>query len=120
MEKKIRGTNHLLVENMIKIMNKRKLTKSAFADLIDFPEAKWNKISNGKQSLSVDELSIIAEKLQMREIDIFTYPDIYIDAGSVDINRDIKTQITVELKEDLKQQVLELVFGNKNLEILNK
>ncbi|MDR3094463.1 MAG: helix-turn-helix transcriptional regulator, partial [Bacteroidales bacterium] len=63
---------HFVVNNLIKIMNDRKLTKVAFADLIGFTEPKWNKISNGRQALDIYELSKIAENLQMREIDIYT------------------------------------------------
>jgi predicted transcriptional regulator len=118
MKEDVKKSKHFIVENLIKIMNEKGLTKTAFADKIGFPEAKWNKISNGKQFLSVDELSIIAEKLRMREIDIFTYPKIFVEADRV--NSDVKTQITIELKEEMKQKVLELIFGNSNLEILNK
>ena len=109
--------NHFLVENLIKIMNDKKLSKSSFAELIDFPEAKWNKISNGNQSLKVEEISKIAEKLQMREIDIFTYPKKFRE---VEIKHsDLKAQLTIELKEDLKNKVLEMIFGKENIEILN-
>jgi len=110
--------NHFVVENLIKYMTDNKLTKSAFADRIGFPEAKWNKISNGKQQLSVNELSNIAEKLQMKEIDILTYPKVFIEADSVD--NDVRAQITIELKEELKDKVLTLVFGKHNMKILNK
>jgi hypothetical protein len=109
-------TVHFVVEQLIKIMNDKKLTKSAFADLVGFKEAKWNKISNRRQSLSVNELSIIARKLQMREIDIYTYPKVFVESNSSDDH--LKAQLTIELKEDLKQKVLELIFGNKNVQIL--
>ena len=59
-------------------MNDSKLNKTQFAEKIDMPEPKWSKISNGIQKIDLFELSKIAEKLQMREIDIFTYPDIYV------------------------------------------
>ncbi|MDR0828804.1 MAG: helix-turn-helix transcriptional regulator [Prevotellaceae bacterium] len=106
-----------VIENLLKIMNDKKLTKVAFSELVGMPEPKWNKIANGKQNLSVNELSEIAEKLRMKEIDILTYPKKFAEVGTV--NSDVKAQITVELKEDLKGKVLELVFGNKNLELLN-
>jgi len=105
-----------VVENLIKIMNDKKLSKSSFANLIEFPEAKWNKIANGKQRLSVNELLIIAEKLRMREIDIFTYPKKFREIDSR--NEEIDAQLTIKLKENLKQQVLEMIFGSKNVELL--
>jgi transcriptional regulator with XRE-family HTH domain len=117
MKKKYEMSTNFVVENLIKIMNIRKLSKASFADLIGFQESKWNKISNGNQSLSVDDLSKIAEKLQMREIDIYTYPDIFVELNSK--KEDIKAQVTIELKEAIKQQVLELIFGNANVKILN-
>jgi DNA-binding Xre family transcriptional regulator len=118
MKKNEKKSIHYIIGKLIKIMNDRKLTKTAFADIIGFPEAKWNKISNGKQDLSIDELSKIAENLGLREIDILTYPKIFVETGKIE--SDIKAQITVELKEELKMKVLSLIFGNKNLEILNK
>lgn len=118
MKKEKEVSVHFVIDNLIKIMNDRKLTKSAFADLIMFPEPKWNKISNGRQALSIDELSLIADKLQIREMDIYTYPKIYVE---FDAKHDgIKAQLTIELKETLRQQVLELIFGNRNVELLNK
>ena len=107
---------NIVVQNLIKIMNDKKLNKVSFANLIGFPEAKWNKIANGKQRLSVNELSIIAEKLQVQEIDIFTYPKKFRETDSR--NEDIDAQLTIKLKENLKQKVLEMIFGNKNMELL--
>jgi hypothetical protein len=106
----------LVVDNLIKIMNDKRLSKVAFSQLIELSEAKWNKISNGSQNLCVDELSNIARKLRMKEIDIYTYPDKYrkIEPQS----SEIKTILSVELKEELKNQVVELIFGKKNVSII--
>ena len=109
---------HPTVENLIKIMNCRKLSKTEFAELIGFKEPKWNKISNGNQSLNVYEISKIAEKLNLREIDIFTWPDKYYDVEKKDA--DVKTQIVIELREELKDDVMQLVLGKANLQIINK
>jgi DNA-binding Xre family transcriptional regulator len=109
---------HFTVENLIKIMNDRKLTKSYFAELIEFPETKWNKISNGNQELRVGELSKIAKKLQIKEIDIYTYPKKFVEIDHK--SDDIKAQLTIELKENMKSQVLSLIFGNENVRVLNK
>jgi len=118
MENGKKRSSHFVVEQLLKIMNDRKLTKSAFADLIGFQEAKWNKISNGYQSLSIEELSNIAEKLQMREIDIYTWPKIFIEIDKK--GDDVRAQLTIELKDEIKQKVLKMIFGNKNVELINK
>jgi len=74
---------HKIVENLIKIMNDKGLNKSTFASIVGFPEPKWNKISNGEQGLNINDFSIIAERLNMREIDIITYPEIYVNRNTV-------------------------------------
>jgi len=107
---------HFLVDNLIKIMNDSKLNKVQFADKIGFPEAKWNKISNGRQDIDVSEISKIAEKLRMREIDIYTYPDKYVKKGKEDTNNEVL--ITMKLNNDLKDKVLAFISENTNLEIL--
>jgi DNA-binding Xre family transcriptional regulator len=98
-------------------MNDRKLNKTEFADLVGFKESKWNKISNGYQSLNMHELSKIAEKLSYREIDIFTYPKKFYDIEKQD--NDIKAQIVIELKDELKDDFLQLISGKSNLKIIN-
>jgi len=108
---------HIVVQNLIKIMNDNKLNKTEFADKIGFKEAKWNKISNGNQSLDVYEISKIAEKLLCREIDIFTYPKKFYEIEKKDA--DIKAQIVIEVREELKDDVLQLVLGKSNLKIIN-
>ena len=97
-------------------MNDRKLKKVDFADLIGLPEAKWNKISNGKQSLNVDDLSKIARSLKIREIDIFTFPKKYFEPSKKD--NGTQTLVTIELKEEKKDQVLKIVLGENYKEIL--
>jgi len=98
-----------VIENLIKIMNDRKLSKVSFADLIEFPEAKWNKIANGKQRLSVNELSIIAEKLQIREIDIYTYPFVFVKKEAKDTIERIS--VTFDVSPENRDMLLNLVTG---------
>jgi hypothetical protein len=60
---------------------------------------------------------------EMDVIDIITYPKKYIDAGTIldnSISIDEKVTLQIELKKEKKEQVLKLVFGENNLEILNR
>ena len=118
MKKKINKPVHPIVDKLIKIRNDRRLNQTEFADLVGIDSATYNKIESGNLKLSLDRLSNIAERLQLREIDIYTYPDVFVEVKQID--NSIKTQITIELKEELKMKILEIVFGNKNLQILNK
>lgn len=116
--KRVKSVN-FIVNNLINIMNDRKMTKSGFAEKIGFPEAKWNKISNGNQDLSTSDLSKIAEGLKLREIDLITYPKVFIEELET-ANEPLEAILQIKLNKDKKEQVLKLVFGENNLEILNK
>ena len=54
----------------------------------------------------------------MDVVDIITYPN----KGSYnkENEEDIKAILQIELKKDKKDQVMKLIFGDNNLEILNK
>jgi hypothetical protein len=59
----------------------------------------------------------------MDVINIITYPKKYVDSSSVLENVlciDEKVVLQIELKKEKKDQVLKLVFGENNVEILNK
>ncbi len=117
MDSKEKGKVHFVVENLRKIMNDSNMNGSQFAEKIDMPEAKFNKILNGKQNLKIDEISEIARKLQMREIDLFTYPEKYYPTNKDDSIT--KAILTIELRDDLKEQILNMVFGNSNIILQN-
>jgi predicted transcriptional regulator len=109
---------HPIVDNLRKIMKDRELGQNNFASLIDFPSSKLSKIFKGDQNMNSNDFSKIAISLNMREIDIITYPQKFREVEF--INSEVKAQLTVELKDSLKADVLQLVFGNNNLELINK
>ena len=107
-----------ILRNIRKIMNDSNLTQTTIAEYAETSPSQMSKILKGEIQLSLKQLSNIAKKLNLRIIDVITYPDKYVKTDKA--NSDVKAQITIELKEELKDEVLTLVFGNKNLEILNK
>jgi hypothetical protein len=110
-----------VVENLSKIQRDRCMTKVAFSEMIGFPEAKWNKIANGIQGLDVCELSKIAERLRMREIDIYTYPKKYIEPQElgIDENDNYKVILQIEVKKEKKEKLVQSILGDNYLELLN-
>lgn len=96
---------HFVVENLLKIMKDRGLNKVEFANLLGIAEAKWNKISNGKQELLIVELSDFARKLEMKEIDIYTYPNVY----RLENNQAERISVTFEVSPDKRDMLLKLV-----------
>ena len=109
---------HPIVENLIKILAEYKIERKTLFDSCGFSEAKVSKILNGHQNLRIDELSKIARSINMREIDIITYPKVFREIENY--NTEVKAQLTVELNDELKDDVLKLVFGNSNLKLIKK
>lgn len=106
----MKSTNlHPVVQNLLKIQKDRKLTKVAFAEVLGIQESKWNKISNGNQDVSLSELSDFARVLGMREIDLYTYPQIFEDKMEVQPER---ISVTFEVSPDKRDILLSLVTKN--------
>lgn len=101
---------HFVVENLLKIMKDRGLNKAEFATLLGVSESKWNKISNGNQEMSISELSNFASRLEMREIDIYTYPIVYSEENSTQTER---ISVTFEVSPDKRDMLLKLVTKNE-------
>ena len=71
--------------------------------------------------LSLRQISNIATNIGLREIDLFTYPDIYEKRrNGENFSDEVRATLTIELSQSKKEQVLKLVFGENNLEILNR
>lgn len=74
-----------------------------------------------KRSLDTELLIVISEIL---DYDFFSYYRNEDGCNKNDYDRkvdsDVKATLTIELKKEKKEQVLKLVFGDNNLEILTK
>lgn len=121
MENKYKNVPHPVIGKLRKIMNDKSITQNYLAELAETTPSQFSKIMNGNVQISLWQLSNIATKLKMELIDLFTYPDKYEkrDDGSA-FGNDVKATLTIELKREKKEQVLKLVFGDSNLEILTK
>lgn len=111
--------NEFVINNIRKIMNDRHLKQATLAEYMGCPPSSVSKIFNGYQSLSLDNISNLATALSMREIDIITYPDVYVEREKR-IDEPIEAVLQIKLMKEKKDQVLKLIFGENNIEILNK
>ena len=108
-----------IIENLRKIRNEKNLKQSAIGAFAGIDESQMSRIMSGKLNLSLDQLEEIASGLKMSVIDIITYPETYVPKSSLK-DDDVEAVLMVKLKEGKKRQILESVFGNENLEILNE
>lgn len=109
-----------IIQQLRNIMNDNGIKQSTMAGYAGMTDSQFSKIMNRKVALSLRQLSNIATNLNMREIDIYTYPHKFIDPQELQRENSVKATLSIELSADKKDQVLKLVFGENNLEIFNK
>lgn len=108
-----------IVKNIRKIRLQKSLNQSVIADALGVDTAVVSNIENGKRELKVSELEKIASALSVSVVDLITFPKTYVEITS-DTPDPIEAVLQIRLRKDKKEQVLKLVFGENNLEILNK
>lgn len=108
-----------IAENILKIMNDRKMTQAAIAELMGTSPSQLSRELKGEIGISLVQIENLATALSMREIDIITYPDVY-ELKKKEGEGPVKAILQIELKEEKRDEVLNLVFGKKGVELLNK
>ena len=106
-----------MTDNIRKILNDRNLTQVAAAGFAGMSQAQFSKVMGGLSNFTTWQLSKMASGLGMRLIDIFTYPEVYQAVKSE--SEELTASITIQLKDEKKEQALKLLFGEKNLKLLN-
>lgn len=108
-----------MIANIEKIMKDRDLKQSVIADYADISRSQISKVLHLQVPLSFQQFSNLAHGLRMREIDILTYPHVLRspDDGESD---PVEAILQIRLAKDKKDQVMRLIFGDNNLEIINK
>lgn len=108
-----------VTQNVRRAMSAAGFYQSRLAIEADIPEAALSKMLNGDQHLTLEALSKIARALSLREIDLLTWPDRYDLTGDME-GGPTEVLLQMRLTKEKKDQVLKLVFGENNIEILNK
>ena len=108
-----------VIRKIIQIREINGLTKRELAEKLEMNEASYGRIESGKIALSYKHLAQIASVLNMSVIDILTYPKKFAEITSKE-EEPVEAILQIKLKREKKEQVLKLVFGENNIEILNK
>lgn len=108
------------------------IKQDIMADALNVTQGAYSNLEAGKSKLTYEALEKISEAFKMSVIDIITYPKVYIDKDSCpaavvnesvvnnEDHNEMKAILQLELKKDKKDQVLKIIFGDNDLEILNK
>lgn len=107
-----------VIENIKEIMQERNVPTKVVANNLGVDVSTISKILNGHRELKVSELAKIAQSLEVRIIDLFTWPDKYVKNPNG--QEDIEAILQIKLKSYMKEKVLQDIFGKKDLELLEK
>lgn len=107
-----------IIEKIIQIRKNQRFTKRQIAEALCMSEANYGRLENGKSILQYRHLADIARFFGMSIFDVITYPEKYINHHSA--SDPVEAILQIRLQKDKKDQVLRLVFGDNNIEILNK
>ncbi len=109
-------TTETILDNIKKIRESKGYSQEYVASKINIKQGSYNLIENGNRKLTIDKLLQIAICLDISPEEIITFSEKDIAKKQ----EPVKAVLQIELQEDKKDQVLKLVFGENNLEILNR
>ena len=119
-----RGFSDKVLANIIKIRNEKRIKQIDIASALDIDISSYSKMESGKVALSVDRLAEIASFFKMEVVDVLYWPHKYIryDTLTAREKDSIQPRVTVqiELSEEKREKVLELLFEGKELEVLTR
>jgi transcriptional regulator with XRE-family HTH domain len=107
-----------IVKNLIEIRKEKRVSQEVISDALKVDTSVISNIEKGKRELKVSELEIIAKAIGVDMLYLITYPHVY--EKKVESKEPVEAILQIKLQSDKKEQVLKLVFGENNLEILNK
>lgn len=113
------GVQEQLRKSIQKLMNDKDIPSKQLAAIIDTDYSQVRRILKGDGNFTLQHVEFLSTYLGLRPIDIFTWPDIYEKPGKPG-SEPAEVLVQLRLTKEKKDQVLKLVFGENNIEILNK
>ncbi|MDR1543501.1 MAG: helix-turn-helix transcriptional regulator [Prevotellaceae bacterium] len=107
-----------IVKNIFEIRKEKGVSQEVIAYALGVDTSVISNIEKRKRELKVSELEIIAKALGVDVLYLITYPHVYEKKGGE--KEPVEAILQIKLQSDKKEQVLKLIFGENNLEILNK
>ena len=113
-----------VLANIIKIRNEKRKTQIDIASALGIDMSTYSKIESGKIALSVDRLAKIASSFELEVIDVLYWPHKYVKYDSLTAGEKSvlqpKVTVQIELSEEKKEKVLEMIFEGKELDVLKR
>ncbi len=109
-----------VLKNIRRIRKSKNISQADIASFLNIEDSTYSKIERGITELTLSKLKKISEFLDTSLIDLLSNNDENKQQPVPPSHTHPKVYLQIELSEDKKDQVMKLIFGNNNLEILNK
>ncbi len=107
-----------VLKNIREIRIEKSINQDVIASALDVDTSAVSNIENGKRELKVSELAKIANCLGVEVLDLFTYPEKYVNIKS--LKQPERISVTFEVSPDKREHLLRMVTGDSKLEVLKK
>lgn len=110
-------------ENIRAIRLEKGYGQESMAQKLEMSQGAYSNWERDARKLTYNNLEKIADIFGCSVIDIITYPNKWAPIKNSDqeeMTEPLEAILQIRLKRDKREQVLKLVFGENNLEILNK
>lgn len=110
-----------ILNNIRIFREKANLSQDQLAEKMNISQPKYARFERGATKTDLETLILFCNTLGVTLMDIITYPNQYVNIDDIpNLQKEETVLLSIEIKKDKKDQILKLVFGDNNLEILNK
>lgn len=110
-----------VLSNIRKVRESKNLSQERVAELMKISQAQYARFERGATKTDLNTLINFCDSVTIGLIELITYPEKYININRINQEQEpLEAILQIKLSRDKKDQVLKIVFGQNNLEILNK
>ena len=111
-----------ILKNIRKIREEKDLSQELVAEKMGMSQSKYARFERGATKTDLQTIYDFAAIVEMKVIDIITYPEKFVSTSDLAIKQTDVTETFLQIKlgKEKKDQVMKIVFGENNLEIFNK
>ena len=104
-----------VIRNFRLIRESKGLSQEMVAEKMHKTQSSYARIERGATKIDLETLFMFAKVMDMSVIDIIAYPKKMIEEGE---NMSVEAILQLRLTKAKKDEVLKIVFGNNNFELL--
>ena len=104
-----------VIKNLRIIRESKGYSQEWVADEMHKTQSSYARIERGATKIDLETLFAFAKVMGMSVVDVISYPKKMVEEGE---NIDIEAILQLRLTKTKKEEVLKIVFGENNLELL--